>query len=155
MQRDARRILEQTKQTQSDVVQLDNLTQRVNAVILRVQRDKASMAAIAYVNGFNCRRAIGDGLPDANTGQLLAGTLRQGNSAGIKTGMIFACGAIASTRCTGSCPFVKCEMASASVAPVMPPPTIITLMRVPLPSAPQYRQRFSRRSRSGFRYRFR
>ena len=89
MQRDARRILEQTEQTQANVVEFNNLTQRVNAIILRVQRDKASMAAIAYVNGFNCRGAIGDGLPDANAGQLLAGALRQGNSAGIKTGMIF------------------------------------------------------------------
>jgi hypothetical protein len=51
MQRDARRILQQAEQTLADVVQLNNLTQRVNAVILRVQRHKARMAAIADVNG--------------------------------------------------------------------------------------------------------
>jgi hypothetical protein len=47
-------------------VQLNNLTQRVNAVILRIQRDKASMAAIADVNGVDRRRTVGDRLPDAN-----------------------------------------------------------------------------------------
>ena len=88
MQRDARRVLEQAEQTQSDVVQLNNLTQGINPVILRVQRDKACMSAIADVNGPDRRSTVGNRLPDPNAGKLLAGALRQRNGAGIKTGVV-------------------------------------------------------------------
>ena len=69
-------------------MEFNNLTQRVDTVIMGIQRHKTGMAAIAHVHGVNCRGAIGNRLPDANAGQLLAGPLRQGNGARIKTRMI-------------------------------------------------------------------
>src|SRR5471030_1677930 len=46
-------------------------------------------------------------------------------------GCVLPAGAEASIRCTGSRPFVSAETASASVAPVIPPPTIMMLILFP------------------------
>ena len=87
MQRDARRFAQQRKQTQPDIVQFYHLAQRWNTVFLRIQRHKSGMAAIADVNRFDCRCAIGNRLPYANSRQLLAGPCRQRDRPGVKPRM--------------------------------------------------------------------
>ncbi len=69
-------------------MKFNNLAQCFNAVIMGVQRHKTSVTAVADVHGVNRRRTVRHRLPDANVGKLLAGSLRQGNGARIKTGMI-------------------------------------------------------------------
>ena len=69
-------------------MQLDNLPQRLDPVIVGIQRHKPGVPAIADVNGADRRRAIRYRLPDPNTRKLLTGSLRQRDSAGVETGMI-------------------------------------------------------------------
>ena len=87
VQCDARCFAQQRKQTQPDVVQFYHLAQSRNTVFLRIQRHKSGMTAIADVNRFNGRCAIGNRLPYANSRQLLAGSCRQSDRPGIKPGM--------------------------------------------------------------------
>ncbi|MNT45570.1 hypothetical protein D3C72_1821640 [compost metagenome] len=88
MQRHAWRVLQQTEQALSDVVEFDHLPEGINVVILRIESHKTGMAAIADVNGVNRRGALGNRLPDAQARQVLTGALRQRNRAGIKAGML-------------------------------------------------------------------
>ncbi len=138
VQRDAWRLAQQTKQPLADIVEFNHLAQRRQAIIRGRQIHKPGMTAVADVYSLDGRRAFGEALPDTDTRQLLAGARSQGDRRSSKPGWREECGSCASMRWTGSAPPVKREMASASVAPVIPPPTISTLMTgAPPPSAPR------------------
>ncbi len=68
-------------------MQLHDVSEGINAVVLRLQRHKACMAAIAHVNGGDGGGARSNMLPDTDPRQMLAGALSQRDSAGIKTRM--------------------------------------------------------------------
>ncbi|CNV01372.1 Uncharacterised protein [Salmonella enterica subsp. enterica serovar Bovismorbificans] len=87
VQRNAWRFTQERKQTQPDIMQLRNVPQRCQTVVLRVESHKSGMAAIADVYGVDCRCAIGNRLPDANSRQLLTSARRQRNRSGVKAGM--------------------------------------------------------------------
>ncbi|MND85674.1 hypothetical protein D3C80_776090 [compost metagenome] len=69
-------------------MQLNHVPQRVNTVILRIQRHETGMAAIADMHGVDCGCTIGNGLPDTHASELLASALRQRNRSGVKTWVI-------------------------------------------------------------------
>lgn len=81
MQRDARRLAQQTKQPLADIVEFNHLAQRRQAIIRRRQIHKPGMTAVADVYSLDGRRAFGEALPDTDTRQLLAGA-RSGRSPG-------------------------------------------------------------------------
>ncbi len=101
------------------------------------QIHKPGMTAVADVYSLDGRRAFSEALPDTDTRQLLAGARSRDDRPVVKPGWR-RMRILRFNGWTGSAPPVKREMASASVAPVIPPPTISTLMTgAPPPSAPR------------------
>ncbi len=86
MQRDARRLAQQTKQPLADIVEFNHLAQRRQAIIRGRQIHKPGMTAVADVYSLDGRRAFGEALPDTDTRQLLAGARSQGDRPVVKAG---------------------------------------------------------------------
>ncbi|MNC63056.1 hypothetical protein D3C75_1131460 [compost metagenome] len=68
-------------------MQFNHLPQRLHLIVLRVQVHKTGMPAIADVDVCDCRGTVPQGSPNADTSQLLAGSLRQSDSPCIKAWM--------------------------------------------------------------------
>ena len=85
MQRDARRLAQQTKQALADIVEF-NHRPAPTGIIRGRQIHKPGMTAVADVYSLDGRRAFGEALPDTDTRQLLAGARSRGDRPVVKAG---------------------------------------------------------------------
>ncbi len=84
VQRDARRLAQQTKQPLADIVEFNHRPSADSVIIRGRQIHKPGMTAVADVYSLDGRRAFGEALPDTDTRQLLAGARSQGDRPVVK-----------------------------------------------------------------------